>query len=83
MYLPFDSIDGNQIPGGTYDGTVIGGSEASQVDSVLGNGLSITDTVVTIGDRRDSCFWLPDLCTDGFTYSVWIKLGIIYILIMI
>ena len=75
VHLPFDSIDGNTIPGGTYIGQVIEGTTFSLERGVLNNGLFLLDTAVSIGNQRDSCFWLPDLCSDGFTLAIWIKLG--------
>ena len=30
---------------------------------------------ITIGHERSSCFWFPDLCPSGLTFSLWVKLS--------
>ena len=63
-----------QVLGGSYSGTVHG-SSASLVTGKLGKALHIgvEETYVDLGEMRDTCFGLPDLCTHGYTLSFWIN----------
>ena len=69
-------MTGEYVHGGTYQGTLIDGTSASVEPGIHGNGLVMSQTKLTIGNRRDGCFWLPDLCQEGLTFAVWIKLGL-------
>ena len=77
MYLSFEYISGdNTIPGGSLDGTAYGA--VSVEPGVSGNALYIkgdADSKIYLGDRRDSCFWYPELCVNGYTIAYWLKIG--------
>ena len=30
---------------------------------------------ITLGNERTSCFWFPDFCPSGLTFSFWVKLS--------
>ena len=67
------------------DSTVEGGSvvgeasgDVSIVPGIIGNALYVSGssaTNVLLGERRDSCFWSPALCTNGYTMALWMKIG--------
>ena len=75
VYLPFDHISNDVVKGGTSDGTFLEGTSAAIEPGIFGNALVLNRSIVSIGDKRDSCFWLPNLCEVGMSYALWIKLG--------
>ena len=72
--MPMESLMSGQVLGGSYTGTVHG-SSASLVTGKLGKALhiGIQQTYVDLGEIRDTCFGLLDLCPDGYTLSFWIN----------
>ena len=64
----------SQLVGGTIIGKVAG-SGTTLVKGVRGNALYMDGTgsgVVNMGIFRDSCFYNPNLCRQGFTMSFWL-----------
>ena len=68
------SIADGETLGGTFTGLTMEGTPTT-VPGILGNALRLNgQTKVKLGSLRSSCFWLPDLCPNGFTLSLWLKL---------
>lgn len=64
----------SELVGGTLNGSV-SNNNITAVEGVRGNGLYLDGTgFVNLGNSRDSCFFLPDLCPDGFTMAFWLNI---------
>ena len=75
-----DNVDSDVIQG-TILGTIIGG--ATLTKCVVGNALRLNgvDQYVDYGTHVNGCYHIPDLCTNGVTFSFWVIMhghGIIF-----
>ena len=71
--LPMDEIQGSTLMGSIAgnlpsSATIVPGMVAG---ALYTNGL---DQVVDYGDHRTQCFHQPDRCTEGVTFSMWLKI---------
>ena len=77
VYIPFEYLSSDStVEGGSVLGEASG--DVSIVPGIIGNALYVSGssaTNVLLGEQRDSCFWSPALCTNGYTMALWMKIG--------
>lgn len=76
MYLPMREKIDDTIPalGPAISHLSVADGEPQLATGPFGFALYLDGTsAVLLGDRRDSCIWSPDLCQDGLTFTMWIK----------
>ena len=74
VYLPMSGVEPEASCGSMPLHQYTDSPVTLTTDGVRGSALVFDGTSgVLLGSSRDSCFWLPDLCPDGFTLSVWFK----------
>ena len=72
VYLAMAAVDeSSNVIGGT-DGFSVTSGTLETAPGIVGDAMKFDGQAwVQHPGRRDSCFWLPDLCPQGFTLSVW------------
>ena len=74
MRFPMNLVNGNIVIG-SINGTLDGGT--SVAPGIRGNALYIDGQAgsrVDYGIHSDGCFFLPDQCHNGITFSIWVML---------
>ena len=74
LHFPMDVVNGNLLVG-PLDGTLLG--NARVVPGMHGHALYIdgqTGSRVDYGMHKGGCFFDPDQCTEGITFSFWLMI---------
>ena len=76
--VPIVSLPMDEIQGSTLVGSINGNlpSSATIVPGQVAGALYTNgvDQVVNYGNHRTQCYHQPDKCTDGVTFSMWLKI---------
>ena len=74
LYLPMATVRSGVISGGSLPLRPFL-QTTTATPGIIGEALSFDgQSAVTMGDSRDSCMWLPDLCPNGLTLALWFKI---------
>ena len=67
-------LTATHLLGGSYVGTV-SGSGLTLVPGKLGKALSLgnNNAFLDLGQLRDNCFGMPDLCSNGYSITMWLN----------
>ncbi len=74
MYLPMDQVFSNAVVGYPAYGST--SSLPNLINGIHGNALSFNgiDHYVDLGLHDNECMGNPELCPNGFTWAMWLKI---------
>ena len=78
MYVPFDDIQNDSVLGIPFNGTLLG-TNILQLsnESIINSAMMFDRTLlqwIDMGDHKNRCLGNLNLCDEGFTLSVWVKI---------